>query len=91
MRSFDIENKLHKVLQKLFKKDKKKYEIIWKKINEIINNSKIEHYKNLRYSLKEFKRAHIGYFVLVFKHDKKNDKIIFYDFDHYDNIYIKRY
>ncbi len=91
MRSFDIENKLHKTLQKLFKKDKKKYEIIWKKINEIINNFKIEHYKNLKYNLKGFKRVHIGHFVLVFKHDKENDKIIFHDFEHHDNIYIKRY
>ena len=92
MRKFDIEEKLHKILEKLSKKDSKRYEIIWKKINEIINSENIEHYKNLKYPLNNFKRVHIDKsFVLVFKYDKINDKLIFYDFDHHDKIYLKRY
>ena len=46
-----------------------------------------EHYKNLRYGLKDKKRVHVGNFVLVFKLVKEENKIIFLDFDHHDNIY----
>lgn len=92
MHKFEVEEKLHEILQKLFKKDLKKYEIIWKKIDEIINSESIEHYKNLRHDLKEFKRIHIDKsFILIFKYDKLKDKVIFYDFDHHDKIYLKKY
>lgn len=88
MRKFDVDKKLHKILKKLFKKDRLKYEIIWKKINEIVNVPDVAHYKNLRAPLQEFKSVHIDtHFVLIFKYDKTNDKIYFYDFDHHDNIY----
>ncbi len=88
MHKFEIEEKLHQILKKLFKKDKKGYEIVWKKITEIINNLNIEHYKNLKFPMNEFKRVHIDKsFVLVFKYDKINDKIKFYDLDHHDKIY----
>lgn len=88
MHEFEIEEKLHQILKKLFKKDKKRYEIVWKKITEIINNLNIEHYKNLKFPMNEFKRVHIDkIFVLVFKYDKINDKIKFYDLDHHDKIY----
>ncbi len=80
--------KLKKILKKLFKKDKKRYWAILKKIKEIINNANPEHYKNLSYSLKEFKRVHIdSHFVLVFKIDEKNKQIKFEDFEHHDKIY----
>ena len=47
-------------------------------------------YKNLRYDMKEFKRAHVGHFVLVFKFDKMNNFILFSDFEHHDVIYKKK-
>ena len=90
MRKFEVEKSLHQILQKLYKKDYKRYSIILKKINEIVNSENVEHYKNLRAPLNNFKRVHIDTsFVLVFKYDKINDKIIFYDFDHHDKIYLK--
>ena len=87
MREFEIEEKLDRVLIKLHKKDRKAYEIVFKKIKEIIGVNDVEHYKNLRKPLHEFKRVHIDPFVLVFKYDKTRDKIIFHDFDHHDKIY----
>ena len=88
MHKFAIEERLHQILKKFFKKDKKIYEIVWKKINEVINSSNIEHYKNLKFPMNEFKRVHIDKsFVLVFKYDKTNDKIKFYDLDHHNKIY----
>jgi len=91
MRKFEIEEKLHKTLNKLFKKDNHLYERVWRKIDEIINSYDVEHYKNLRHDLKDFKRVHIKEKVLVFKFDKTNNKIIFFDFDYHDKIYAKRF
>lgn len=90
MFEFDISDELKLKIKKLVKKDRKKVEIINKKIKEIINrdSASIEHYKNLRHDLKEFKRVHIdSNFVLVFRVDIKNNFILFSDFDHHDNIY----
>jgi len=90
MHNFILSDKIEKILLKLIKRDKNLYEQIKKKINEIINSESIEHYKNLRYNMKDFKRVHIGHFVLVFNHDKSKDLIFFEDFDHHDIIYQKK-
>ena len=84
---FEYSEKLQKILDKLSKKNGEIYKQIIKKINEIINSEDVEHYKNLRHDLKEFKRVHIGHFVLMFKLDKNKNLISFEDFDHHDNIY----
>lgn len=90
MFSFDLSEELKFKISKLCRKDPKKVEIINKKIKEIINcdNVSINHYKNLRYDMKEFKRVHIdSSFVLTFKLDIRNNFILFADFDHHDKIY----
>lgn len=87
MYNFEVSENLHKILEKLSKKDKSLHQQIIKKINEIVNSSDIEHYKNLRYDMKDSKRSHIGHFVLVFKYEKSKNLILFDDFDHHDNIY----
>ena len=91
MFDFDISDELKIKIRKLVKKDKKKVEIINKKIKEIINNdnTSIDRYKNLRYDLKYFKRVHIDkHFVLTFKVDKEKNFILFEDFEHHDKVYI---
>lgn len=87
MCEYEIKLYLQKILKKLSKKDSQLYEQVLKKIDEIINSYNVESYKNLRYDLKEFKRVHVGHFVLVFKFDKSTNKISFENFDHHDNIY----
>ena len=88
MREFEISLKLKRILKKLVKKDRLRYEPTLKKIEEICSSQHIEHYKNLSYDMKEFKRAHIlSHFVLVFKSDKKTGKIKFEDLQHHDKIY----
>jgi len=87
MRSHEILPSLIKVLEKLSKKDKSLYEQVLKKIDEVMRTPDVGHYKNLRYDVKDSKRVHIGHFVLVFEYRNKEDKIIFKDFDHHDNIY----
>jgi mRNA-degrading endonuclease RelE of RelBE toxin-antitoxin system len=88
MREFYIEVDLKRKLSKLFKKDRHRYELLMKKIQEILACENVEHYKNLRKPLQHLKRVHINtHFVLVFKYDKENDAVLFYDVDHHDNIY----
>ena len=90
MFNFNLSDELKFKVKRLLKKDKKKVEIINKKIKEIINNDliSINHYKNLRHDLKEFKRVHIDkHFVLTFKIFPQDNFILFVDFDHHDKIY----
>ncbi len=90
MFDFDISDELKLKIRRLLKKDKKKVEIINKKIKEIINNDKyfINRYKNLKYNLKQFKRVHIDkHFILTFKVNIEKNFILFVDFEHHDNIY----
>lgn len=92
MLKHDFTVKLKTVMKKLFKKDKKRYEILIKKIEQISqsNEFSIEHYKNLKQGLSEEKRVHIDKsFVLTFKYIKEKKFILFLDFDHHDNIYKK--
>jgi mRNA-degrading endonuclease RelE of RelBE toxin-antitoxin system len=61
-----------------------------KKIKEIINNdpNSIDRYKNCRYSLKEYKRAHIDKnFVLLFKVFKGKNMAYFLRLKHQNKIY----
>ena len=86
-RQYKTSKNFDRILDKLEKKDKQLYENLLNKMNEVLNCLDIEHYKNLRYDMKEFKRVQIGHFVLVFRYDKQNDMIYFADFDHHDKIY----
>ena len=89
MRRFGLDRQLNLKLQKLFKKNKKRYEIVWKKINEIINCSDVDHYKNLKFPMNSLKRVHIdSSFVLVFRYDQERDEVFFYDLEHHDKIYL---
>ncbi len=87
MHKFRISEHLQSVLNKLVKKDKALYEQTLSKIQEVINCYDLEHYKNLRYNLKDSKRVHIGHFVLVFQYSPSTGEISFDDFDHHDNMY----
>lgn len=85
MREFEFSDRLKKILSKLYKKDRAKYESVLNKVDEILNTADLNHYKNLRYDLKNSKRVHIGHSVLIFQ--VIDDKVYFDDFDHHDRIY----
>ena len=87
MRDFEIKPELYKKLVELSKKDKNAYEAVMKKIDEVVNSSDVEHYKNLRHDMKESKRVYIGHFVLVFSYDKTRNFVSFEDYEHHDNVY----
>jgi mRNA-degrading endonuclease RelE of RelBE toxin-antitoxin system len=83
MQKFQIEGNLRDILTKLSVKDKVLYERVLKKIVEVVNSD--DHYKNLRYDMKDYKRVHIGHFVLVFRYS--DDCIYFTNLNHHDYIY----
>lgn len=89
MYSYEIKPNLQNILKKLSKKDRVLYERVMNKIEEIINSYDVEHYKNLRYDMKDLKSVHVGSFVLVFEFIKPENKISFEDFDHHDKIYAR--
>ncbi len=88
MREFSIEENLKKTLSKIFKKDNAMYVAIMKKIEEILTCEDVDHYKNLKKPLQDFKRVHIkSSFVLIFKYIESGDKVVFYKFKHHEDIY----
>ena len=91
MYNYEIRPNLQRILKKLSRKEKKTYERVIKKMEEIINAISVEHYKNLKHSLKNFKRIQIGEKVLIFNHNKNTNIITFEDFDHHDRIYLKKF
>lgn len=88
---YEISDELHKIMGKLRKKDPETHHAIKNKIIEIVNSDP-EHYKPLKYDLKNLKRVHIRKsFVLVFQYDKQRELLSFIDYDHHDKLYFKKY
>lgn len=88
--SFDLSDELRAVIRVLAKKDKVTAEALDKKIKEIIGSDEItiDRYKNLRYGLSEYKRAHVAKsFILMFRVFKKEKHILFDRFQHHDDAY----
>ena len=76
-RTRDFKRQLKKV------KDKKSQENIKSKMSEIANTveDNPDHYKNLKKPMQKYKRAHVNNsFVLIFRIDKENRKVIFFDY-----------
>ncbi len=76
---------VQKRLKKIFKKDRKTYEQVKKKLVELGKNPEIG--KPLRNVLKNRRRLHIGSFVLIYKIDTENKIIKLLEFDHHDKAY----
>jgi len=85
-----ISDDLRKALVILKRKDKTMFQMVEKKIVQIasLDSVSIQHFKNLRSPLSDFKRVHLGSYVLLF-HVQANN-IIFDAFEHHDKIYQRR-
>ena len=79
--------KLTRTLRRLKKKDPPLFRQVQKKINQIAlcDETSIQHFKNLRGDRSDYKRVHIGSFVLTFQ--IKEDTIIFKRVTHHDKAY----
>ena len=75
------------MLSKLSKKDKLQFEILTRKIEEILKNPRIG--KPLTANMAEQWRVHIRNFVLTYEISEKERIIKLIDFDHHDKVYKK--
>nr|MBI4157038.1 hypothetical protein [Candidatus Woesearchaeota archaeon] len=86
MYSLGIKPEHDKKLSKLLKKNKKQYEIIMKKVQDIIQNP--QHYKNFRSPLQFLREVHIDkHFVLTFSVDEGKKSVTLEDYDHHNRIF----
>jgi YafQ family addiction module toxin component len=82
----EFSKEMERILEKLYRRNRKQFDIITDKIKEIRENP--YHYKPLRHDMKGFRRVHIDKsFVLVFKIMEETKTVKIEDFDHHDNIY----
>ncbi|MFT7615260.1 MAG: mRNA-degrading endonuclease RelE of RelBE toxin-antitoxin system [Candidatus Woesearchaeota archaeon] len=63
---------------------------VYLKIKEILLCKDINHYKNLKYELKKFKRVHVNKSFIILFRDKSN-VIHFIDYEHHDKVYEKNH
>lgn len=86
MYNLGFKESAHSKLKKATKRDVRKYEIVNKKIDQILENP--YQFKPLRAPMQNFRRVHIDKsFVLIYSIDEPNKKVIIEDYDHHDNIY----
>ncbi len=83
---FTFQLSCERSIEKACKKNPVMRKILESKIAEIIENP--YHYKPLKYDLAGERRAHImKSFILKFKIDEQNKKVIFIFFGHHDEAY----
>ena len=78
---------LKETLKRLKRKDTVLFKQVQKKINQVasFDETTIQHFKNLKGNLSDYKRVHIGSFVLFF--EISGDIIIFDRLVHHDEAY----
>jgi mRNA-degrading endonuclease RelE of RelBE toxin-antitoxin system len=89
---FDLSSDLRDCLTRLSKKDRNLHDALKKKIREIVSRDleTIDFYKNLNAPFNEFKRAHVGSFVLIFRVYNEKNFVFFRSFKHHDEAYKKQ-
>ena len=86
MHDLEIRESVNKIFQKLFRKDKISLQYITKKIQEVRENP--YHFKPLKAPLQNFRRIHIGNYVLIYSIDKKRKTVIIERYKHHDEVYL---
>ncbi|MFA4946710.1 MAG: addiction module toxin RelE [Candidatus Micrarchaeia archaeon] len=89
MFDFDFSEELRRQIKSLSKRDAALADALSKKVREVCSRDEntIDFYKNLKKPLNEFKRVHVGNFVLVFRVDKAHNFIFFEYMRHHDDAY----
>ena len=77
--------KVEATFRKIWQKDSARFGQIEKKLRELSENPEIG--KPLKKPLAGLWRLHIGHYILMYKIDKKNQKITLVDYSHHDEAY----
>ena len=86
MYNLEIRESVDALFRKLSKKDRISFEYISKKIQEIRENP--YHFKPLRNPMQNYRRVHIGNYVLVFSVDEARKAVIIERYRHHDEVYL---
>ncbi len=86
MYNIETKKEVERVLQKLAKKDKVSSIYISKKVKEIREDS--YHFKPLKKPLQNYRRVHIGNYVLIYSINEKTKTIIIEKYKHHDEVYL---
>jgi len=85
MYKLEVRESVDRIFKKLFKKDKVSFGYINKKIKEILENP--YHFKPLRKPMQNYRRVHIGNFVLIYSINEKTKTVIIERYAHHDHAY----
>ena len=85
MYNIEVKKDVERILKKLAKKDKVSSGYISKKIKQIKESP--YHFKPLRAPMQNFRRVHIGNFVLVYSIDENRKTVIIEKYEHHDIVY----
>jgi len=77
--------KVEAIFRKMWQKDSARFGQIEKKLLELAENPEIG--KPLKKPLKGYWRLHIGHYILMYRIDLKNQKILLVDYSHHDEAY----
>jgi len=83
-REYRLGKKFEKKVKKLKGQELKN---VISKIDDIINTKDLNHYKNLKYDLKKYKRVHVNTSFVIIFYDEKDKIIYFVDYAHHDKVY----
>jgi len=83
--TLEISEQLDRIFVKLSKRDKLQFEILSRKIKEILENSQIG--KPLTANMAGQRRVHIRNFVLTYEILENEGIVRLLDYDHHDNVY----
>ncbi len=90
MPAYTLEKKeyIDKVFGKLAKRNPKALKIIYKKLEQILEDP--YRFKPLRSDMKEYREVHIDkHFVLVYSIDEGRKVVILDNFDHHESIFVQ--
>ena len=85
MYDLEIRESVDGIFRKLANRDKVSFEYINKKIKEIRESP--YHFKPLRSPLQNYRRVHIGNYVLVYSIDEKRKTVVIERYKHHDEVY----
>ncbi len=85
MYSLEVVEKVDKTFRKLQKKDSVQFEVLSRKISEILENP--QQFKPLKSPMQHMRRVHVGSFVLVYDIDEARRVITIRRYEHHDTVY----
>ncbi len=85
MYNLEARESVDRIFRKLFRKDKVSFGYMNKKIKEIRENP--YHFKPLRAPLQNYRRVHIGNFVLIYSINENTKTVVIERYKHHDEIY----